>query len=239
MSRGNTRGPNSTRVAILGALEAAGGEIRDKRGRAVAMVARAAERDHITTTGMRQALVALETEGLIDREVDGRRTMAVHLVQVPDDDRDAVTQWLTRHSPTEDTTGAETEPLYVHDVVPPPAYSAATVADALLSKVLEMVSAPDATARDLQQAQRRLYDAVEESGRLRKQLQRASDDLSAVLAERDGLRQRLRIAEDNAKTVIGEHSRVVDAEVNKRLGAFMAAKPEPSRLGRIEAAAND
>lgn len=225
MSRGKSKGPESTRVALLGALQLADGEVSDAGGHAAVKLARLAHVDHFSSQTLRAHLAGLEQTGNLSREVRGHKTFAIRLRGVPDADRIGVARWIAQRGNGKKSPPVET-PAPQRTTGP----SAAAVADALLAAVLDIASKPD----QLQQSQRRLSDVLAEADGLRVRLRLAESELVAVKHERDGLRQRLRIAEANAQAAIGDNSRVVDAEVTKRLATFMAAKPEPSRLARNE-----
>lgn len=76
--------------SLLAALDAAGGTIEDPRGRAVGAWAQAAG---VAPETVRTQVPQMELDGLVVREIRGRRTYRVALVEIPEVLRAAVERW--------------------------------------------------------------------------------------------------------------------------------------------------
>ena len=112
---------------------------------------------------------------------------------------------------------------------------ASTVAMALLTQVVEIISTGSPTAthdeikrleRDYTEASQRLADRLADNDRLRRTIRELSDEIVAIREERDGLRRRLRQAESNlAKATSQDTQRFINERVQQELAKVMRSRP--------------
>lgn len=189
----------------------------------------------------------------IARDINGKRTMRIELVAVPE-------RWahlLNREQSAQDEPVTEPEPATPEPVTEPEPQGeltdsylvdtealrldvAGSVATALLTRVIEIVSSPDSSKqavleRDTALAERddartRLATALEYGQRMARENRQLGDDLAAVKHERDGLRKRLGQAEANIARMTapnGATAQVVNDLVQAELAKVMRAAPAP------------
>jgi hypothetical protein len=225
------------------------GPFVSESGQATALLADAAHLNNTSralTGTLRNPTMALA----VDRELRGKRCFRIELVAVPQRWAHLLTNGATAEVDTPEPVEPDPEPEPEPEAeAPTPAEPvdvdalrldiAATVANALLTRVVEIVSTPDAdkqavlerdqarTERD--DARNRLAALLDDNTRLRRERANLGDELVAVKHERDGLRQRLRQAEANIErmTKPAGYAGVVNDLVQTELAKVMRATPAP------------
>jgi hypothetical protein len=139
----------------------------------------------------------------------------------------------------EDWQAVQLDAPTVFEVAPPMEIQMAhQVAMAMLTSVVEIISAGTADTSSLSGSQRLQAQLTEsqhllsqrlmENDKLRRQLREAGDMINALRTERDGLRSRLRMTEHNLTEVLkGETAQAVNAEITKRVDQIMRQAPGP------------
>lgn len=250
------------RLAILRSLWYEG-EARDKSGRAVGILLKRALKFGITEADANANMLHADSVRVcLTRENNSRRTYFVKLTLLPERWLTAVQEWAParKPEPEEPATIVEDVPLQPeeedadespngHAVAPPedpgpPALEldiASSVATALLSQVVEIISAgngPDGgqvgamLRAEIGSMEIRLGEQIEYGERLRRKLDLRSDELNAVKLERDNLRRRVREVEHNLKVATGaDAERIIMEEVQKRLDRVLRQAPASSKGG--------
>jgi hypothetical protein len=218
-----------------------------------------------TITGVLALLNSTTFEPAVERKINGKRTYRVELVALPQYWFDNLTKPVEvvepepveiqpappvvdveAHQPAE--LDVDDRRLSVVDPGPPPVdvepsmefQVTEAVAHALLTQVIEIITAgPTVIAdtqrvttleADIRQAQARLSQRLEENDKLRRVVRELQDQLAAAHNERDGLRHRLKAAEYNLeKAMSGDAQRIIQGEVMKELDKVMRAAPGSSK----------
>lgn len=187
----------------------------------------------------------------VSRDQNAKRVYRIALERVPQ----AWADWL-QPAKTEPEPEPEAEPETTPEPAPlqlvdddPPAHEdastldalrldiAGTVATALLTKVVEIVTSPDQSKQavlERDDARRRLAETLEDNQRHRETIRRIGEELAAAHAERDGLRQRLRAADANVAKLTAPNAAanaVVNDLVQNELAKVMRAAPQPHSHG--------
>ena len=247
------------RLAVLRTLWYEGAVV-DSSGRANHVMMRRAEKFHDGATIDRGTLFSAEPmRAVVHREINGRRTKRIALTALPERWLSAVEAWAKRPEPEPEPQpepAVEPEPAVVDiDEVPdesdsvvaapePPGRPvleleiASSVATALLTQVVEIITAGTAGDDGLQLAmlrgeinalEERLGEQVGYVNKLRRQVSERSDELAAVKLERDALRRRVRDVEHNLKVATGTDARrIIDAEVQRQVDRVMRQAPASS-----------
>lgn len=232
----------ATRRALVRALADAGGLVRDKSGRATSILFDRAGMGHLSSKGRIHQIAGLEADGWVLRDSRAKRTYEIVLV----DDQPQV-QKILRHFASLDEPEPEPEPMPELPKIPvgppdweevapePAAPTADEVATAILRKVSTLldVDVDELVSKDrMEEAidarnefSARLGVTVEENQRLRTRLRDVQDELAAVKAERDKLRKDKLQVEANLKAALRGTGGEVDAEVRRRIEAFMRQTP--------------
>ena len=211
---------------ILAALAA--GPIRDGSGRATIALA---ERVGLSPAWVNPNLRKLADAGQVVREVRGRRTFMLCLPgmesapsQPPPPQPEPAEPEASAHDgagapQTESPADGAREPTGETPI------DYGELALALLSRVAKIVGAPD-------EAKERLAETLVDNERWRQkvrgleiQVEEVERSRRAVVRERDGLRLRVKTLEDNLQATVKSESRIVDAEVTKRIDRFMRERP--------------
>jgi regulator of replication initiation timing len=141
-------------------------------------------------------------------------------------------------------TATDPAPVVEVDEEPMELQVASAVATALLTQVIEIISAgPMVTVTndspqvaelqaDIRQAHARLAQRLEENDKLRRELRAVRDEHAATIFERDGLRQRLKATEYNLERALkGDNQRIIMDEVHREVDRMMRAKPVTTKGG--------
>lgn len=218
-----------SRQHIIDALSK--GAITDKSGRATSVLLEKANYQG-SLTGLTALLKAMETGGLIQREVKGKRCFSISLTKSLQEQQAQQAQPERPAQPAQPAPAVETS----SPATPPEAsLDAAAIASALLDRVIEIAGKPQRDSAeferlkaDYQQMQQRLYDATQTAERLRQKMRIAEDELIARKVEVDGLRQRLRETESNLDKVIHSNSKVrLDFERERELKDLISMMRAP------------
>lgn len=202
------------RREIIEVLRRAGGRIEDSSGHCTPLLAQSL--GYVgSITALSGVLRKMELLGLIERRINGKRTLAIALPgfldkplepPVPEPDVDPV---------------ADVEPDPVEAPVDPSIPGdPERVAAALLGQVMAKLAEPG--VEDLKS---RLACVLEENTRLRRRLGELNDELAAVKNERNQLRRDKKLAQDNLKIALETGSRAVRAETTKAIARFMEEVP--------------
>lgn len=241
-----------SRLAVLKALWRHG-KITDRSGFAVGHLAERVREFEQLSFNPNAVLTAPLMQACVERVTNGRRTMSIALVALPQ-------QWLRlvegplSDDPPEPMVDApqmgqlqlpEPGPALI-DVYQPPAPEppgpmpveyevAGAVATSLMAQVVEIISHNGSNVLAVKNAQlreenialgRRLGEQVAYVDRLRRDLRQAQDELVAAKLERDGLRQRAQAAEHNLKVATSaDAQKLIDAEVRKEVDKLMRQRP--------------
>jgi regulator of replication initiation timing len=214
------------RLAVIGELTKAGGKVEDKSGRAVALL-HAKLGAETSLKALTNALTTMEEQGLVEREIRGKRTYAVIL-------KGTVAQ-PTTSSPMGEVLASQDggQGSDVPSPHPGPSQEAEgmgqrdgldyrLLADALLVRVAEVID----TKSDQAELNQRLANLLADREKFRRQVAEIGEDLAVVKSERDGLRKRLRQAEENIQTMLDPRNKVGLGDRHRRaLERFMQARP--------------
>lgn len=235
----------SQRLAILKALWWHG-TIVDRSGFAIGTLTQRAQAIDSRVANVTMALTAPAMAACVERDLRGKRTLAIRLVCLPE-------EWYNLVERPDASPAVEPAPLPFDappivqapqvlslPELPPPGIDgevAGAVATALLARVVDIINAAGqgSTApfvakleSDVRQLERRLGEQTGYVDRLRRDLRETGEELAATKLERDGLRQRLAVAERNlAVAVSPDAQRVIDQEVRRQIDRFMREKPAP------------
>lgn len=215
------------RIAVIRVLSEAGGRVEDKSGQAV-RVLHGKLGSEVSLKALTNALGSMESHGLVEREIRGKRTYGIRLAMpeagmrgesepngstvppgpqgqvLPDDPEPHIT------GPGADGMSADGEVDY------------RLLADALLTRVAEVIDTQTSTA-DLQT---RLATLLADREKFRRQVSQLGEDLTAIKHERDGLRKRLQQAETNIQAMLDPRNKVGLGDRHRRaLERFMQATP--------------
>jgi hypothetical protein len=205
--------------------------IRDPSGRAFFILKeRLGDECPVGDGGLRGAVFDLDQAGVIVREIRGKRTFAIELLEdEPVSDDDVSLADPDRLRP--DIPRLEEEAEHVRPT-PDLGVDVDELARALLAEVMSVWSRPHET----QQTQQRMGQLLEDNQVLRKRAAQLQEDkvqlqdrTNALNNEVRGLRQRVQTAEANTQAALAKNGRVVDEEVRKQLARFMQERPGTSR----------
>jgi uncharacterized protein (DUF3084 family) len=167
-------------------------------------------------------VLQLDQAGVIVREIRGKRTFAIELLEDVDEPVSADPDRLRPDIPRLEEEAEHTRPT------PNLGVDVDELARALLAEVMAVWNRPHET----QQAQQRLSQVLEDNQALRARASRLEEDkvqlqdrMAALNNEVRGLRQRVQTAEANTQVVLARNGSVVDEEVRKRLARFMEERP--------------
>lgn len=192
--------PRVTRLVIIDTLHQMGGGVRDVDGLATGRLARGIGEMagvEVSEKTLVNTLRRMEQDGLIRREVVGKRTMAIELAEGHIEQ----TGESAEGSAGGGDGGGDGEVDY------------ARLAVALLDRVGEVLVGGDTRRWD--EMVQRLGEVEGERARLAKQLVVVGEELHAVKQERDGLRKRLRVLEGNVDALMRAEAHGDDGEKAK------------------------
>jgi hypothetical protein len=214
---------------IIEALERLGGTVERSNGTCTSALVEATGLAPLQVT---TSLKRLGTAGKVERLIKGKRTYAVVLVgYVPPE---PVVEPEPVETAAHNGAGApQTDDVDVSAEERPgetPSVNYDELAHRLLARVMKIVANPD-------EVKVRLAETLEENQRWRRknaELEAERDQAQAnyrrVARERDGLRERVRVLEDNMNAAVKGGTRIVDAEVRKRIDHFMREAPNGSKV---------
>jgi hypothetical protein len=206
------------RLAVIGELQKAGGVVRSKEGRAVALLHHELGAD-TSLKALTNALSSMEEHGLIEREIRGKRTFTIKLTK-PVEHQEVPPAYP--ETPEGVPEGLASETVGGVSASPTGAIDYRQLADALLTRVAEVIDTNTSTA----DIQHRLADTLALAERYRRQLADVGDELRIVKADRDGLRHRLHQAESNIQAMLDARNKVGMGDRQRRaLERFMQARP--------------
>jgi hypothetical protein len=200
-----------SRGMIIHTLERFGGEVSDKQGGRASTLLYDALGIDVERNSFTNLLSRMEKDGVIEREINGKRTYRIGLVGYEASEVNNVA--ANGHSAAMVADGSLVTGTTTNDL--------ADLAIALIVKMAEVVAVDD------QDLLRRLGEAVEERQRLSTKLIALGDELAATKHERDGLRQQKRIMENNIEIMMRELAKVKTGPNALRVvERFMQEKPK-------------
>lgn len=166
--------------------------IEDRSGRATIVLA---ERSGYigSPKGLVQLLKSMEADGVIEREVHGKRTYAIRLAKPIPMEPSEVVESMESAAPV-------STPERAPRLEDPIDWDA--LAARLLERVIAAAIAPDRMQADFRSMSARLSTVLEDNGRLRSKLAIAENEIQARKVEVDGLRQRLVMMQSNIDSML-------------------------------------
>jgi regulator of replication initiation timing len=210
------------------------GAVSDKSGRATSILL---EKSGYTgsLTGLSSLLNAMESSGLITREVRGKRCFVIaaansnHIVPPDINIPDAVESIPQVPPPIEQAAPAAVTPMNV-----------SALAKALLEQVIEIAGTPQRQSfeqerlkTEFEQMQQRLFETTERAEKARQRVRLLEDELAARKVENDGLRMRLTETERNLNAVINSPNGVrLDVERERELRDLIRLMKAPNPIAQ-------
>lgn len=213
------------RASIINALRQAGGEVEDKSGKAVSLLSARLEGNPPKT--LSTILQTMERQGVITREVRGKRTFRIMLVD------GVVVEKVIEHmyeTPLTLVPVPEIEPDPVPDPVPASVFDYPQLADALLTRVSQLIG-QDGKRPKYDDLLTRLHTLTEDRARLTTRAELAEELAAARGKELEGVRGRLRVAEANIAKMLKGGRRGVGEETRKTIERFMQERPHQPQGG--------
>lgn len=209
------------RASIINALREAGGKVEDKQGRAVTKLTSRLEGDPPKTIST--ILQTMERQGVIAREVRGKRTYRIMLVN------GVVTEDVIDHPPSLALV-PEIAPDPVLDPVPASVFDYPQLADALLTRVSQLLG-QEGTKPDYDTLLTRLHKLTEDRERAIARAELAEELATTRQKELEGVRRRLLVAEGNIARMLKGGRIGVGEETRKTIERFMQEKPHQPQGG--------
>lgn len=207
----------SQRKLLLKVLADVGGRVEDKNGGVTALLGELMYPDGRSPKTVIGLLQAAEKDGLIIREVQGRRTYSVSLA--PEYQK-------------------KSKPIPTHEIpeTPEPLVDYRRIADELLDLVLERATnkAPDQT-EEIARLSRSLRDEMESVQRKKHLIGQLHDEIKALKSEQFSFRQHIKQLEEQAdkikKAALQNGGRVYSEAKRAVLNDLMSAPKHPDKGG--------
>lgn len=185
-------------------------------------------------TGLTSLLKAMEIDGQIRREINGKRCFSISVTnQNQNQNPVRIEEKVNVRIPEQVESIAEAPPARqpIEEGL-----DVSAIAKALLDQVIDIAGTPRRDKAEIQRLnveiktmQQRLFEATERAEKARQRLRLAEDELVAKKVESDGLRQRLRETERNLDAIIKSPNGVrLDLERERELRDLIRMMKAPT-----------